>query len=214
MLLNHTNGLLLLLITWIIEIVTEEYIVIINRMVQLLFLISLLVFLITVVINIVYLLTCIVKWMVRLYLRCHCISKWVTHHLRRTSLNFSIKHVRLTNRTFIDLHRLEFWHILLLRLHYITIHIEILMINVRHLLVLSSLRHHLHVMLVESGSLMSWILSMKTIHHRLWLLRLCIMLSKVNHLNRKTLLRHRLSFSFWREGRIFEGSIVRMIIKC
>ena len=186
-------------------------------MVQLLFLISLLVFLITVVIYIVYLLTCIVKWMIRLHLRRHWVSKRVSHHLRRTSLNFRIEHIWLTNRTFINLHRLEFWHILLLRLHYITIHIEILMIYVSHLLVLSSLCHHLHVMCVEPRSLMTRILSMKAIHHRLlrlWLLRLCIMVCKVDHLNRKTFLRHRLSFSFWREGRIFEGTIVRMIVKC
>lgn len=54
--LRHVHMLLLRLITWIVEIMAEEYIIIINCMVQLLLLESLFVFLISIVIDVVNLL--------------------------------------------------------------------------------------------------------------------------------------------------------------
>lgn len=226
LLLRHTYCLLLLLITWIVEVVAEEYVVIINCMVQLLFLISLLIFLITVVIHIVYLLPCIIVRLVRFNLRRHRIAEWIPHHLRRTSLDLGIKLIRLSNRTFLDLHRLILLHVLLLGLHHIyswrswAIHFEILMINVRHLLLIwPALTHHLHIMLIKSWALMPRELPMVAIHHvllRLLLhLGLTMLTGKVDNLDRKitlwTWLRYILSLR--RKGSIFEGCIIGMRVK-
>lgn len=153
-------------------------------------------------VHIIYLLAPVVIRLVRINLRRHRIAERVPHHLRRTAtLHLVIKLIRLTYWTFLYLNLLILRHMLLLRLHdahslrSLAIHIEILMINVSHLLLIwSSLTHHLYVMLIESGpTLMPCELSVVAIHHTLLLrlrllLRLAIMTSKINYLDRKIIL--------------------------
>jgi len=219
-LLCHIYRLLLLLITWIVEIVAEENVIIINCMVQLLFVIFLLVLLITVVIHIVYLLTCNINRFVRINLRGHGVTERVPHHLRRTALDLGIKLVWLSNGTFMNLHWLKLLQMLLLRRHCVhsrAIHIEVLMINVRHLLILSTLCHHLHIMLIIPRGLMTSKLPMEAIYHRLlllgWLLLRLSMIGKVDHWNRKVVLWPWLRFSLWRKGCIFKCGIIGMRVK-
>jgi len=85
--LRHIN-MIDWLLSRVVKVVTEENIIVINCMVQLLFLKSLIILLITIMVDIVYLLTSIIiKRLIRLYLRAHSRIKWVSYYLRRTPLH-------------------------------------------------------------------------------------------------------------------------------
>lgn len=168
-------------------------------------------------VHIIYLLAAVVIRLVRINLRRYRVAERVSHHLRRTAtLHLAIKLIWLTNGTFLYLHLLILGHMRLLRLHHahslrsLAVHIEILTL----LLIWSCLPHHWHVMLIEPGpALMPWKLSVVAIHHALLLrlrllLRLTIMTSKINYLDRKIILWTWLGYILGWEGRIFKRSII------
>ena len=238
--LRHIN-MIDWLLSRIVKVMTEENIIVINCMVQLLFLKSLIILLITIMVDIVYLLTSIIiKRLIRLYLRAHYRIKWVSYYLRRTPLHPWVILINCSDWTFLNWQRLlklllllmlllllllllllHDTHLLLIRT---TVHIEILMVHILHLLLMRpGLPHHLHVAAAITICHMTSELSVIAVHHGLLvlllrlrlLLRLLsrIMTREINNLNGIVMLWERLLDVLRGKRTIFKRTRIRMRVK-
>lgn len=98
--------LLLLLLIVILNIAAQEYVIVINCMIQLLLLVPLVVFLIPNLIDIVnHVANWIVKWLIWFHVRVHYVVKRIAHHFWRASLHLlHSESIMRPNRAFLHLH--------------------------------------------------------------------------------------------------------------
>jgi len=192
-------------------------------------------------VDIVYLLTSIIiKRLIRLYLRAHSRIKWVSYYLRRTPLHPWVILINCSDWTFLNWQRLLklllllmllLLLLLLLLLHdthllliSTTVHIEILMVHILHLLLMRpGLPHHLHVAAAITICHMTSELSVIAVHHGLLvlllrlrlLLRLLsrIMTREINNLNGIVMLWKRLLDVLRGKRTIFKRTRIRMRVK-